>query len=87
MIKTSATPQSDTFNLKIPNNYVGKKIEIIFYALDEVVKEKIDNPKLTMADFWGTLSDATAQDLHKQVEESRNGWEQRLDKQFFPSYF
>ncbi len=35
-----------------------------------------------MGDFWGILSDTTAQNLHKEVEESRNGWEQRIKQQF-----
>ena len=39
MIKTLAIPQHNTYNLAIPNNYIGKKIEILFYALDEVVEE------------------------------------------------
>lgn len=40
MIKTVAIPQNNSYNLAIPNNYIGKKIEILFYALDEVVEEK-----------------------------------------------
>ncbi|TAH04203.1 MAG: hypothetical protein EAZ15_01340 [Sphingobacteriales bacterium] len=71
MIKTVATPLNNNHNLKIPDNYIGKKIEIIFYAVEEIDEEKKDNPKLTMGDFWGILSDTTAQNLHKEVEESR----------------
>ncbi len=40
MIKTFATPLNNTHNLKIPDNYIGKKIEIIFYALEEIDEEK-----------------------------------------------
>jgi hypothetical protein len=82
MIKTIAIPQNNNYNLAIPNSYIGKKIEILFYALDEVAEEKKVMPKKTMADFWGTLSDETAKELHKEVEESRSGWEERLNKQF-----
>ena len=82
MIKTVAIPQSSIYNLAIPNNYIGKKIEILIYALDEVLEEKTIDSKKTMADFWGTISDATAAELHKNVEESRNSWEERLNKQF-----
>jgi hypothetical protein len=82
MIKTVAIPQNNSYTLTIPNNYIGKKIEILMYALDEVAEEKVTAPKKTMAEFWGSISDATAAELHKHLEESRNGWEERLDKQF-----
>ena len=82
MIKTVAIPQNNSYNLAIPNNYIGKEIEILMYALDEVAEEKMPAPQKTMADFWGSISDDTAAELRKHVEESRNSWEERLDKQF-----
>ncbi|MEQ1732788.1 MAG: hypothetical protein ABL940_03895 [Bacteroidia bacterium] len=69
MIKTTITPENNSYNLIIPNNYIGKKIEILFYALDELIEEQ--PAKKTMADFWGKLSDATANDLHKKTTEGR----------------
>lgn len=38
-------------------------------------------PKKTMADFWAILSDATAEDLHKQTLQSRKEWDDRLKNQ------
>ena len=81
MIKTIITPQNNNYNLVIPNNYIGKKIEVIFYSLDEVDEDISALPKKTMADFWGILSDETASNLHKEVEESRKNWEERYNKQ------
>lgn len=82
MIKTITIPQNNSYNLTIPNSYIGRKVEILVYALDEITEEKATLPKKTMGDFWGTLSDGTATELHKQLEEGRNGWEERLNKQF-----
>jgi hypothetical protein len=82
MIKTIAIPQNNSYNLAIPNKYIGKKIEILFYSLDEVMEEKVISPKKTMADLWGKLSEETGNELNKQVEEGRKGWEERLNKQF-----
>ena len=82
MIKTIATPQNNSHNLAIPSKYIGKKIEILFYSLDEVMEEKVVSPKKTMADLWGKLSEETGNELNKQVEEGRKGWEERLNKQF-----
>jgi len=81
MIKTVTIPENNSYSLYIPNNYIGKKIEILMYALDEVAEEKTATPKKTMADFWGSISDETATELHKNAEESRNSWEERLNKQ------
>jgi hypothetical protein len=82
MNKTIAIPQNNSYNLAIPNKYIGKKIEILFYSLDEVMEEKVISPKKTMADLWGKLSEETGNELNKQVDEGRKGWEERLNKQF-----
>ena len=80
MIKTVITSQNNNYTLIIRDNYIGKEIEILFYALDELEEKK--HTKKSMADFWGTMSDETAGDLHKQSKNSREEWEDRLNKQF-----
>ncbi|MEA5460504.1 hypothetical protein VB796_15725 [Arcicella sp. LKC2W] len=82
MIKTIVIPQNNSYNLAIPSNYIGKKIEILFYSLDEVMEEKVVTPKKTMADLWGRISIETGDELNKEVEEGRKSWEERLNKQF-----
>ena len=79
MLKTIAIPQENKVTLTIPNNYIGKKLEILVYSVDEIVRDKSETK--TMSDFWGTISDETAADLHKQTTEGRNGWEDRLNNQ------
>lgn len=79
MIRTIVTPDNQDINLHIPKSYVGKKIEVIVFAVDEAVAEP---KKATMADFWGTISDETATELHKETIDGRNSWEERLNKQF-----
>lgn len=81
MVKTLVTPIKATISISIPQKYVGKQIELFYYALDELIEEKSVIPKKTMVDFWGTLSDVTANDLQKQTEENRNNWDERLNKQ------
>lgn len=82
MIKTIVIPQNNSYNLAIPSKYIGKKIEILFYSLDEVMEEKVVTPKKTMADLWGKISTETGDELNKEVEEGRKSWEERLNKQF-----
>ena len=74
MIKTTAIPKTNRYQLNIPASYVGKEIEILFYALDEVAKEKNVDPQKTMADFCGVLSENDYQLLKQHTEQARKEW-------------
>ena len=74
MIKTTAIPQNNNYNLAIPNQYIGKKIEILFYALDELGFDKSIPLKKTLSDFSGTLSEIDYQLLKNHTEKARNEW-------------
>ena len=76
MVRTVITPENTHIQLDIPKEYVGKEIEVTFLALDELVKDK--PTKLTMADFWGVISDDTAKLLQKKTEQSRDEWERNI---------
>ena len=75
MIRTVITPANTNINLSIPEDYVGRAIEVTFLALDELKQKPA---KKTMADFWGVISDETAKTLYLQVEESRNEWDNNI---------
>lgn len=75
MVRTVITPTNTNISLSIPKDYVGKPIEITFLALEEL-QQKAGNK--TMSDFWGIISDETAQVLHQQVEQSRNEWDNNI---------
>jgi len=69
MVRTILTPDNTHIQLDIPSEYVGREIEVTFLALDEL---KEDKPKKTMGDFWGILSDETADQLREHVKKSRD---------------
>ncbi len=71
MVRTVIIPTNTNINLSIPEDYVGKSIEVTFLALEELEQKPA---KKTMADFWGIISDETAEALHKQVEQNRDEW-------------
>ncbi len=71
MIRTVIIPTNTNINLFIPEDYVGKPIEVTLVATEEPEQRPA---KKTMANFWGVISDETAEALHKQVEQSRNEW-------------
>lgn len=75
MIKTVITPQNNSYNLAIPNNYIGKKIEILFYALEELVEQSSTPPKAKLSDkYKGIISKEQGQDLNDHVTQMRNEW-------------
>jgi hypothetical protein len=76
MIKTIIIPKDNHIDLIVPDNYIGKEIEILLYSKEEVTSEKSTK---SMKDFWGKLSDITSNDLQKQVVEGRNEWQNKYD--------
>jgi hypothetical protein len=51
MTGTSLIPQQTDILLSIPSKYIGKRIEVLLYSVEEITEE--NTPKMTMADFWG----------------------------------
>lgn len=80
MIKTSITPKNNNYLIQIPNNYIGKELEVFIYAKEELIVEK--NNIKSMSDFKGIISDETAIAMHLEVQQSKDGWDERLKKQF-----
>ena len=78
MIKTVVIPQNNNLNLAIPNNYIGKEIEVLIYAKEELVEEKA-KPKKSMADFCGTLSENDYQSLKQHTEQARKEWNRVIE--------
>jgi len=73
MIKTIVTPKNNNIHLSIPNSYIGKEIEVLLYAKEELAEEKA-TPKKTMADFCGVLSENDYQSLKEHTEQARKEW-------------
>ncbi|MET4081055.1 hypothetical protein ABIB40_001000 [Pedobacter sp. UYP30] len=73
MIKTIVTPQSNNLCVAIPTNYIGREIEVLLYAKDELQEEKI-KPKKTLASFTGVLSEHDYKSLKLHAEQARGEW-------------
>ncbi|MBC7412430.1 MAG: hypothetical protein H7331_08265 [Bacteroidia bacterium] len=74
MMRTYITPQTTSISLTIPTNYVGKRIEILLYAEDEINEIVLEQtpPKKTMADFCGILNNENYTQLKQYTEQARN---------------
>ncbi|WP_061270666.1 hypothetical protein [Leptospira interrogans] len=72
MIRTRITPKNTDLHLSIPEGYVGKNIEVLLYAIDEI-KEEPKSPA-TMKNFRGILSKESAAKLQEKVQKEREEW-------------
>ena len=78
MVRTSITPDQTDIHLSVPQNYVGRKLEVLLYPVDEL-DEQVEKPlKKKPSDFIGTMSNEEADMLRKHVEQSRNEWERNF---------
>ncbi|MCU0450464.1 MAG: hypothetical protein MUC97_11590 [Bernardetiaceae bacterium] len=73
MIKKIIIPQNNSLYLVIPNNYIGREIEVLLYPTDELEEENV-KPKKTMANFTGVLSESDYQSLKSHTEQARKEW-------------
>ena len=68
MTRTRITPQQADFLLPIPPQYIGKKLEVLLHAVEEVTEAA---SQVTMAQFWGIISPETGHDLQQRTEWDR----------------
>ena len=54
MIRTLITPTNQDIHIHIPENYIGKQLEVLLYSVDELTKENTTTKKKT-SDFVGAL--------------------------------
>ncbi|MDR0565538.1 MAG: hypothetical protein LBG47_00640 [Prevotellaceae bacterium] len=76
MVKSSLTPQSGTITLSIPRSYIGKRVEVLLYAADELHVEAYANPHRSgVARFRGMLTDSEADKYQQYLQKARQAWD------------
>jgi len=77
MIRSLVTPQTNDLHIALPDDYIGRKVEVLVFAYDEPID--VPKPPLgIMAQFWGVISDETTSQMHIHVDESRTEWERDI---------
>lgn len=77
MIKTHVTPTDGNISIKVPQDYIGKQVEVLMYKVDELVDIQATKP-LTMSAYKGLLSKAEATELQDLVSKSREEWKDSI---------
>jgi len=73
MVRTVITPRQTDIRLAIPENYIGKKVEVTFFALEELFEDK--QPQKTLGDFFGVLAENDFQQLKEITSQARKEWD------------
>ncbi len=75
MIRTILTPDNQDLSIHIPESYIGRKIEVLLYAVDELNNDEIPKKKKP-SDFRGKLklTDEQYADLQNHLKDVRNEW-------------
>jgi len=75
MVRTIITPENQDVSIHIPEDYVGRQIEVLLYAVDELQNEERPEKKKP-SDFRGTLklSDEEYADFQTHLKDIRNEW-------------
>jgi hypothetical protein len=76
MTRTTITPSSSNVLLAVPEKYIGRKIEVLMFDVDEVTTQPVTSTnKLKPSQLRGFLSKETAENLQKHIQKSRNEWD------------
>ncbi len=76
MIKTIIVPQESSIELTIPASYIGRKIEILFYALDELNDQNASPKKIKLSDkYRGVFSKEDAKSFNEHSQQMRKEWD------------
>jgi hypothetical protein len=75
MVRTIVIPDDTHIQLDVPADYIGKKVEVNFFLMDEI---NSTTPNKKMADFRGIISDKTAEELQDNIRKSRDEWERDI---------
>ena len=75
MIRTLVIPNQNNLVVQIPNNYIGKKIEITCIAIDEV-EEITEQPLNLLSKYKGVLNLSGKQqaEFENYVNDGRAAW-------------
>jgi hypothetical protein len=79
MIRTLITPENQDVSIHIPETYIGRPVEILLYAVDEL-KEQDSAKKKKPSDFKGTLNltEEQYEDFQSHLRSIRNEWDRDI---------
>ena len=78
MIRTVITPRDHTICIPVSSDYIGKKLEVLLYASDELEKNALHITKGNAARFKGILTEDEAVKYHQHLQRARQEWDRSI---------
>ena len=76
MVRTLITPNQKNISIEVPQNYVGKQIEVLVYAVDEVEKKDVTNKNASA--FRDIFTKEEGVKFNEYIDQSRKEWERNI---------
>jgi hypothetical protein len=73
MIRTTITPVDTSITLSVPENYIGKKVEVLIFDTEEV--QNNEKSSIKPSSLRGGLSKETAKKMQQYIQKSRDEWD------------
>jgi hypothetical protein len=77
MVKTLIVPTENILHIEIPNNYIGKEVEILLYAKEELIDNKIESKKKA-SDFKNIFTKEEGKLFDTYISKIRNEWDRNI---------
>jgi hypothetical protein len=74
MIKNIFTPDSNTVTITIPDNYIGRTMEVLAYLHDDI-QPAVNRKPFDPRQYRGTLSEEEGERYHQYLREARDSWD------------
>lgn len=75
MVRTIVTPQQQNISIQVPQNYVGRQIEVLLYAVDELVEEQQTAKPNNAAKYKGIFSKEEGEKFNQYIQQARSEWD------------
>ncbi len=72
MIRTLVTPKEQNISIHVPQNYVGKQIEVLLFAVDELEEENKKVKTNNSAKYKGIFSKEEGAKFNEYIKQARN---------------
>jgi len=78
MVRTIIEPKGDQLIIPLAPEYKGKKLEVIYYSLDEITEDNTPSSSFSFSKLRGIISGDEANQLQEYIQKSRSEWDSHI---------
>jgi hypothetical protein len=74
MVRTIIKPKNQDISIHVPENYVGRELEVLLYPVDEITEQQPNMKSISSLRGSLRLTEEEQADLRNHLDEIRNEW-------------